>query len=390
MSTSSSSRPPNPASPLQAVPPAGDPLLASGLPADCFGACPVRPSIVFQQLFANSLDGVVITDEDAVIAEVNPSYERLTGFTRTELLGQKASIVKSGLTDPEVFRQMWEALQGAGHWTGEVINRRKSGEIWYSFLSIVALRGPGGGVIGYVGMARDVTAMHAASEALSAQLREIRATQKVTIATLARIAEFADPLLEGHLERIQAYSRILAEDLAQRGGWTEMGALVEMVEQSCLLHDLGKAAIPSSILLKPGRLSPEEFALMQKHTVIGGELLGDADDELRAMLQVDESFLSMARDIALYHHERWDGTGYPHGLKGPAIPRAARLVALADVYDALTSRRVYKPPYSHEDARAIVIGAAGSQFDPDVVQAFLRQEQSFINVLKASKLPDAG
>ncbi|MDA8145758.1 MAG: HD domain-containing protein [Thermaerobacter sp.] len=129
--------------------------------------------------------------------------------------------------------------------------------------------------------------------------------------------------------------------------------------------------VPEGILFKPGRLSPEEFSVMKLHTVVGGRVLGEAEGELRRRMEVSETFLSRALEIAVYHHERWDGTGYPQGLAGEAIPLSARIVAVADVYDALTSRRVYKDAWPPQLARQEIERGLGSHFDRRVAEAFL-------------------
>ncbi len=141
------------------------------------------------------------------------------------------------------------------------------------------------------------------------------------------------------------------------------------------LHDIGKVGLPDSVLLKPGRLTHSEFEVMKQHTLIGGEMLKTV-----AETRPEAVFLAMAQEIALSHHERYDGSGYPHGLRGNQIPLSGRIVAVADVYDALTSKRIYKPRFSHETARTLIVEGAGTQFDPDIVQAFLNREQDFIDV----------
>jgi putative two-component system response regulator len=139
------------------------------------------------------------------------------------------------------------------------------------------------------------------------------------------------------------------------------------------LHDIGKVGIPDSVLLKPGRLSDREFEIMKEHTLIGAQTLDAALSQFPSV-----EFLRMARDIALTHHERWDGTGYPRKLRGEEIPLCGRIMAVADVYDALTSKRVYKSAYGHEVARSIIVDEAGKQFDPDVVEAFVQTEPVFM------------
>lgn len=179
---------------------------------------------------------------------------------------------------------------------------------------------------------------------------------------LAKLAESRDTDTGEHLERIAAYCRVLAEQL--RTAHDLADEWIFNLQLASSLHDIGKVGIPDSVLLKPGPLTPGERAAMERHPAIGAQAL----DAILARDKSDE-LLRMARNIAAAHHERWDGTGYPSRLKGEAIPLEARIVSVADVYDALTSRRVYKPALSHEDALAIINNARGTQFDPQVVDA---------------------
>jgi putative two-component system response regulator len=200
-------------------------------------------------------------------------------------------------------------------------------------------------------------------------------TREMVIFALAKLAESRDPETGHHLERVQRYSRCLAEALASQPGYgTQIDPqFIQLIFQTSPLHDIGKVGVPDCVLLKPGRLSDDEFDIMKTHTLIGAETLEAA---LRGYPQA--RFLQIARDIALSHHERWDGKGYPHALAGDRIPLAARIVALADVYDALTSKRTYKEAFAHTVAREIIFSEAGSHFDPAVVEAFRNAEAEFI------------
>ena len=198
--------------------------------------------------------------------------------------------------------------------------------------------------------------------------------------TVAKLTESRDVDTGAHLERMREYCRILVQEL---GSWKQYrdvidGEYVQLIYLTAPLHDIGKIAIPDNVLLKPGRLTSQEFEIMKRHTTIGG-------DTLKAVTQAypEAQYLSMARDIAYTHHERFDGSGYPFGLKGTDIPLCGRITALADVYDALTSRRVYKPRMSHEETRQIILDGAGAHFDPDVVQAFINCEAAFVRVANA-------
>jgi putative two-component system response regulator len=202
-------------------------------------------------------------------------------------------------------------------------------------------------------------------------------TRDLTIFALAKLAESRDPETGAHLERVCNYSRLLAQQLAQRGNHQSeiTDGYVRLIYQTSPLHDIGKVAIPDCVLLKPGRLSDREFEIMKSHTTLGAQTL---DAALRE--HPEARFLRMARDIAATHHERFDGTGYPAGLKGHDIPLCGRIVAIADVYDALTTKRVYKNAYAHDVANAMIIEERGTHFDPDLVEAFLACEQQFLDV----------
>ena len=199
-------------------------------------------------------------------------------------------------------------------------------------------------------------------------------TQDVTIFALAYQAELRDRETGKHLERASAYVRLLAEELrklpALRRYLTRK--YIDDLVQSAPLHDIGKVGVPDSILLKPGKLSPDERAQMEKHCEYGARVLTRAQQKLKF-----QSFLAIAIQLAIGHHERWDGEGYPQGLAGTAIPLSARIMSLADVYDALRSKRVYKKPIGHETCVELIRGERGKQFDPAIVDAFMNRERDF-------------
>jgi len=208
--------------------------------------------------------------------------------------------------------------------------------------------------------------------------RELLLAQDTTILSLTALAETRDNETGGHIQRTQHYVLALAEQLADHPRFKEHldWATIEMLFRSAPLHDIGKVGVADCILLNPGKLTAAEFEAMKEHARYGYDTLGRAE----ALLQGAEdghSFLRLAREMAYSHHEKWDGSGYPLGLKGDAIPLAGRLMALADVYDALISARGYKPAVSHEEAVRIIKNGRGVHFDPDVVDAFLALEESF-------------
>jgi len=205
--------------------------------------------------------------------------------------------------------------------------------------------------------------------------REIAAIQDVTILALASLAETRDNETGNHIRRTQAYVRALADFLRDHPRFADQidDAMVSTLYKSAPLHDIGKVGIPDHILLKPGKLTPEEFEVMKTHTTLGHQALSKAEFSLG----VDVGFLTVAKQIALSHQEKWDGSGYPQGLSGDDIPMSARLMAVADVYDALISARPYKKAMSHAEAADIIRKGRALHFDPDVCDAFFGIEDEF-------------
>ncbi|MDS4070124.1 MAG: two-component system response regulator, partial [Candidatus Competibacter sp.] len=193
--------------------------------------------------------------------------------------------------------------------------------------------------------------------------------QEVSIHALARLAETRDPETGNHLRRTQEYVRTLARQLQPHPRFAAFlsDRNVDLLARSVPLHDIGKVGIPDHILLKPGKLTPEEWEIMKTHAQLGSDAIEQAERDAERSVE----FMTLAKEITRWHHERWDGGGYPDALAGEAIPISARLMAVADVFDALICRRVYKPPMPFEQARSIIAGERGRQFDPDVTDAFL-------------------
>jgi len=205
--------------------------------------------------------------------------------------------------------------------------------------------------------------------------KEVQVVQDVTIMAMGSLAETRDNETGNHIRRTQHYIRVLAEKLRAHPEFAHFldDSTIELLYKSAPLHDIGKVGIPDRILLKPGKLTPEEFEIMKMHAKLGRDAIAAAEK----MLDTPSSFLRYAREIAHYHQEKWDGSGYPEGLAGALIPIPARLMAVADVYDALISKRVYKPAFSHERAIEIIREGRGTQFDPDIVDAFLEVTDDF-------------
>ncbi|NVD06852.1 HD domain-containing protein [Vibrio sp. JPW-9-11-11] len=214
-------------------------------------------------------------------------------------------------------------------------------------------------------------------DSLESSQDEVKTTRDVAIVSLSALAESRDNETGAHILRTQEYVRALAQYLAQFEPHRELltDTYIELLYKSAPLHDVGKVGIPDNILLKPGKLTDDEFEIMKRHPEIGAKALSMAEQQLGS-----NSFLKLAKEISLTHHEKWDGSGYPNQLKEQEIPLSGRLMALADVYDALISERVYKKAFSHDKAKSIILQGKGNHFDPQVVDAFLAIEQQFVAI----------
>lgn len=210
------------------------------------------------------------------------------------------------------------------------------------------------------------------------RMQENQIVQDVSIHALGCLAEMRDPETGNHLHRTQGYVGALARHLQSHPRFAAVltDQYVRLLTKSAPLHDIGKVGIPDQILLKPGKLTADEWAIMLTHAELGAEAIAHAERDAEQPV----AFLKLAREIAHWHHERWDGSGYPDGLTGEAIPVSARLMALADVFDALISVRVYKPAMSMQQARAIIVEDSGHHFDPDVVDAFVALFDEFKSI----------
>jgi len=211
------------------------------------------------------------------------------------------------------------------------------------------------------------------SQLVEEKVKEISDSQMATIYALARLAESRDDDTGEHLERVQVFCRLMAEKLSMRNGITE--DFINALEKASPMHDIGKVGIRDAILLKPGKLTPEEFEEMKQHTTIGANTLREVYQKYP-----NNYFIAIGIEVAQSHHEKWDGSGYPNGLGGVEIPLSARIMALADVYDALRSKRVYKDAFSHEKSREIILEERGKHFDPLIVDVFNENVQEFAKI----------
>lgn len=326
-------------------------------------------------------DRVLIVDDDEMALALLEQVLTVAGYrVHTASSGEQAIAV---LRDHEcqIVICDWEMPGMCGPDLCRTVRARANDRYVY-FILLAANQSSQHRLDGYSAGADDYVAKPFDAAELLSRLRVAsrvvaRDSADVTIFAMAKLAESRDHETGGHLERVQRYCRVLALAAWQKGLFpNELDAeFVRLIYETSPLHDIGKVAIPDAVLLKPGRLSDEEFKIMKAHTLMGAQTLSAA-----LALRPNARYLRLARDIALSHHERWDGTGYPHGISGTNIPLAARIVALADVYDALSSKRVYKPAFTSVAVRAIILEGKGTHFDPSLVDLFQELEPEFVRI----------
>ncbi|MEW6264711.1 MAG: HD domain-containing phosphohydrolase [Thermodesulfobacteriota bacterium] len=323
----------------------------------------------YRRLVQNSPDMIYKLDSQGNFIFVNDAVEKLLGYRSHDLVGRPYRSIMNGQS---------EGLVEGFYYQNRVSQLvRADGQKRFVETSVSLIRDRHDRIIGCEGIDRDITLRKSLENALLKSFDRVQSIKYATIMGLAKLAEYRDIGTGLHLERIREYVKVIARamsDLPQYRGYITDEYIRDLCHSS-ILHDIGKVGIPDSILLKPQRLSSEEFEIIKGHCRLGGDALRTIE------LQVEgQTLLTLGKEIAYHHHERWDGDGYPFGLKGDEIPLSARQVALADVYDALTSERSYKKAFSHEHARDIILAGRGSQFDPDVVSAFLKHENEFRDI----------
>ncbi len=327
-------------------------------------------------LFDTILSSIIIVDPLGRILNCNYYAEQMFGYLRNALVTRDFNEVfqvhKKGMPIEQVIGLV---NRNNGRYVETDVPRRCSdGTIKFTYASYTALTSTTGETIAYAIMERDLTERVRLEKKLQASFQQIKDTQSAAILGFARLTEYRDMDTGKHLERVREYTRVLATGLAKLPKYADY-ITAEYIDDLCLssvLHDVGKVGIEDALLLKPGKLAPEEFEKIKIHTTLGGEALRVVDREIK-----HESFLTLGKEIAFFHHEHWDGTGYPSGKSGEQIPLSARIVTLADVYDALTSKRTYKEAMSHEESVQIILSERGTHFDPDIVDVFSQNLETF-------------
>ncbi len=360
-----------------------------------------KSEVRYRAIVENVTDPIILTDLDGRLTWVNPAFCTALGYARTELEGMNVSrLVKKGNLY-KIYSVLRDIAEGRETRNVQIELLTHAGEDRIFELLPLGVR-ENGSVTGLQATLRDITErsvvdklkknyFKALEEAVIQRTAEIKDTQRAAILAIANLAESIDDDTGGHIQRIQHYAKALALELKRNSKYKEQISeeYVDLIYDLSPLHDLGKVGIRDYILQKPDRLTEDEFEKMKDHTEIGGRALRMAGEMIRR-----ESIFSIGEMIARFHHEKWDGTGYPsveiagehRPLRAEEIPLCARLVALADVYDALTSKRPYKMPFPHEKAREMIVRESGKHFDPEVVEAFQRCEAEFLRI--RSLFPD--
>jgi PAS domain S-box-containing protein len=355
----------------------------------------------YRTIVENAADPIFMADSKGNLTWVNQAMCSHLGYLRQELLGLNlGKVAKKGFAH-RLFNILREATEGRDTKPVQIEFVTKTGEERTVEFACAPVR-DNGATTGVEGAFRDITDrvvidklkknyMKSLEEAVVERTSEIKETQRAAILAIANLAESIDDDTGGHLQRIRSYCKVLAEELRADSRYKDSitEEYCEMIYDLSPLHDLGKVGIRDYILQKPDKLTNEEFEKMKDHAEIGARALRMAGEMIHR-----ESIFSIGEMIARFHHEKWDGSGYPavdingekRPLRGEEIPLCARIVALADVYDALTSKRPYKMPFPHERAREMILAQTGKHFDPEVVQAFVRREQEFLGI--RSQYPD--
>lgn len=324
---------------------------------------------------------IIVLDLEENVIFWNSGAENILGYRSDEMLGQpvlrlypkddQRSGIRSGLLE--------KMNSGLGNIQEMVTQVSKNGNRVILSMAVSPMHDNKGNLQGILGLGQDVTERVQLHEQLVDSYKRIRNIQGASIFALAKLAEARDGETGSHLKRLQAYCESLCWQLARRPSYGHIFTedyILDLVQCS-VLHDIGKLVIPDSILFHPGKFEEDDFEIMKQHALFGGKALEEAAIEAGE----GQSYLTLGRDVCYYHHERWDGSGYPFGLKGEDIPLPARIVSVADVYDALTTKRRYKPAYSHQEASKVIEQESGRQFDPEVISAFIEAKPDFLRIM---------
>ena len=302
------------------------------------------------------------TDIKGNITYANDAFAKISGYTMEELMGKPHNIVRHKDVPKKVYKDMWETIKAKKVWHGEIKNVKKDGNYYIVQATVMPILDSNGEIIEYISARKDVTEIYNLK-------KEIIETQKEVIFTMGSIGETRSKETGNHVKRVAEYSKLLAHYAGLEDEY------VDLIVDASPMHDIGKVAIPDNILHKPAKLTEEEFEIMRTHAELGYKMLCHSQRPL----------LKTAALIAFEHHERWDGKGYPRYLKGEEISIEGRITAIADVFDALGSDRVYKKAWSDEEIFSYLKDESGKQFDPNLIDIFFRHIDKFIEIRESFK-----
>ena len=337
----------------------------------------IKEITIYRDIFNSAIDGFFIMGMNHVIVKANKSLSEITGYDSEQILTTLDKILVPVKEEEATFKHGIRELNRTGYWQGEAKLYRENGEEYVALVTLSKVVDEKNETFAYSGSVKDISEMKEMERNVLNSLQKANKAQEAIIFGLAKLAEARDPDTGFHLERIRHYCQLLAEKLMELPEYQDVvdRNFIDALYITAPLHDIGKVAIPDNILLKKGKLTEEEFELMKVHTIKGAETLKAIADEFGGI-----EYLQIGIDIAMAHHEKWDGTGYPNGLAGEEIPLAARILAIADVYDALTSERIYKKAYSHEDSIRYMLNERGKHFDPKLLDTFLKCEKESLSI----------
>ena len=299
------------------------------------------------------------TDRRGKITYVNEAFCKISGYSEDELLGRSHNIIRHPDGLVSLYKDLWDTIKKKKIWEGEIKNRKKNGEYYITQSVVMPILDAKGHTVEYISVRHDVTDIYELKQ-------EIIATQKEVVFTMGSIGETRSKETGNHVKRVAEYSRILASCIGLSQD------KVDLIVDASPMHDIGKVAIGDKILHKPGKLTLDEFSVMRDHAQLGYTMLNHSTRPL----------LKVAATIALEHHERWDGKGYPNQLKEEQISIEGRITAIADVFDALGSNRVYKKAWDDEEIFSYFKEQRGKQFDPNLVDVFFENIEQFLSIRK--------
>ena len=299
------------------------------------------------------------TDSKGIITYVNDMFCKISGYTKEELIGKSHNIIRHPDMPKEVFKDLWKTIQNGKVWHGIVKNLKKNGDYYVVDATITPIFDHNGNIIEYIAIRHDITPIYELNQ-------KIQTTQKELIYRISEAIESRSKETGNHVRRVAKYSYLLAKLY----GFNEEEC--KKISIASTMHDVGKVAIPDSILLKPGKLTPEEWEIMKKHPAIGYHIFDNSKLPI----------LRIAAQIAYEHHEKFDGTGYPSGKKGNEISIYAQIVSLVDVFDALISDRVYKKAWEYDKVIDLIKKERGKHFNPKLVDLFLKHIDEFMAIKK--------